>query len=123
MMKENSTEKNRPVLTITYSTPTSVENKVPFKFILEQNSPNPFNPTTTITYTIPAGISELVSLKIHDLRGALVRTLVDHDNSPGVHSVVWDGKDETGSKASSGVYFYKLQAGNFTKSNKMILMR
>ena len=57
------------------------------------------------------------------MRGALVRTLVDEFSSPGVHSVIWNGTDETGNRVSSGIYIYKLQAWEFTKSNKMLLIR
>ncbi|MFC1539409.1 right-handed parallel beta-helix repeat-containing protein [Candidatus Latescibacterota bacterium] len=97
--------------------------QVPGSFMLYQNAPNPFNPLTTIEYAIPAGKSEYVILNVYDIRGALVRTLVDHIGSPGIHSVVWDGTDESGNNVSSGIYIYMLQAGEFRKSNKMILMR
>jgi len=96
---------------------------LPRKFSLSQNYPNPFNPLTSIEFAVPAGKSEHVRLKIYDLRGALVRTLVDEVYNPGVHSAVWDGTDETGSKVSSGVYIYRLQADGFTKTRKMLLMR
>jgi len=104
--------------------PSSVEDlHTPNKFILSQNSPNPFNSSTTIEYAIPAGISEQVCLKVYDLRGALVRTLVDEVHDSGVHSALWDGTDETGNKVSSGIYIYRLQAGKFNKSNKMLLVK
>jgi len=104
--------------------PSSVEDlHTPNKFILSQNSPNPFNSTTTIEFAIPVGKSEHVRLNIYDLRGALVRTLVNEISSPGVHSALWDGTDETGNKVSSGIYIYRLQAGKFTKSNKMLLVK
>ena len=64
-----------------------------------------------------------VKLNVYDLRGALVKTLVDEVRSPGHHSVVWEANDNYGHKVSSGIYIYQLQAGEFTKSNKMILMR
>ena len=100
----------------------NIEEENPTEFIL-QNYPNPFNPTTTIEYAIPAGISEQVSLKVYDLRGALVRTLVDEVYDPGTYSAMWDGTDDTGNKVSSGVYIYRLQAGKFTKSNRMLLVK
>jgi len=96
---------------------------MPTKFILSQNSPNPFNPTTTIEYAIPAGKSEHVRLNVYDLRGALVKTLVDEISSPGIHSVVWDGTDDNGNKVSSGVYIYRLQSAKLTKARKMLLLR
>ena len=99
------------------------ESLLPESYNLSQNSPNPFNPVTTIQYTIPSGKTEHVSLKVYDMRGALVRNLVNHETGPGVYSVVWDGTDETGSKVSSGVYVYMLRAGEFTNSKKMLFVR
>ena len=105
--------------------PVSVKNQQDILAVMDirGNYPNPFNPVTTIQYAIPAGTSEYVSLEIYDLRGALVRTLVNQVINPGIHSVVRDGIDKTGNKVSSGVYIYKIQAGRFTKSNKMLLIR
>ena len=103
--------------------PRPVITNLPENLLLNQNSPNPFNPATTIEYGIPAGTSRYVTLKVYDLRGALVKTLVDNFNSSGVYSVVWDGTDKSGNRVSSGIYIYTLQAGEFTKSNKMMLMR
>ncbi|MFC1508289.1 SBBP repeat-containing protein [Candidatus Omnitrophota bacterium] len=97
--------------------------EIPETFSLSQNSPNPFNPITTIEYTIPSGNSVYVRLNIYDLRGALVRTLVDHASSPGIHTVVWDGTDETGNNVSTGVYFYQLRAGEFIQTKKMLFMK
>ena len=96
---------------------------LPRKFSLSQNYPNPFNPMTSIEFAVPLGKSKYVRLNIYDLRGALVRTLVDEVYNPGVHSALWDGTDETGKKVSSGVYIFRLQAGGFTKTRKMLLMR
>jgi len=97
--------------------------KIPVTFSLFQNSPNPFNPVTTIQYSIPAGESKHVTLNVYDLRGALVRTLVDDISNPGYYSIIWNGRDEVGTRVSSGIYLYQLKAGEFTKSNKMILMK
>ncbi|MFC1552610.1 FlgD immunoglobulin-like domain containing protein [Candidatus Latescibacterota bacterium] len=103
--------------------PSVEEILAPAKFSLVQNAPNPFNPTTTITYAIPAGKYENVNLKIYDIRGTLIRTLVDEAGTPGVHSVVWDGVDNSGNAVSSGVYIYRLHAGKYIKSNRMTLVR
>ena len=124
--KENTSEMNRPVLTVTYLTVVSVEDTnagVPGNYELAQNSPNPFNPSTTIGYSIPNGVSGNVTLKVFDLRGAVVTTLVNQAGKPGMYSAVWDGTDTFGNSVSSGVYIYTIQAGEFTKSNKMMLMR
>ncbi len=96
---------------------------VPARFEVLQNYPNPFNPVTTIEYQIASGSSGRVTLKVCDLRGAVVRTLVDRVESPGIHSVIWDGRDESGNMVSSGIYIYQIKAGHFIQSNKMILMR
>lgn len=92
-------------------------------YFLEQNSPNPFNPSTTISFAVPSVNNEPVLLNIYDIRGSLVRRLVNESKSSGVHSVVWDGKDDSGRKVSAGIYFCHMQAGQFSKTNKMILMK
>jgi hypothetical protein len=94
---------------------------LPNDFKLLQNRPNPFNPETQIAYTIPEGCD--ASIEIYDLLGRRVRTLVDSYQSPGNYSVTWNGCDEAGRKVSSGVYFYKLRAGDFTQTRKMSLMK
>ncbi|MFC1552591.1 FlgD immunoglobulin-like domain containing protein, partial [Candidatus Latescibacterota bacterium] len=101
----------------------AVENDYPEGFSLSANSPNPFNPITTITYTVPANNTGNVSLNIYDIRGAVIRTLVNEAGIPGVHSVVWDGIDNNGNVVSSGIYIYRLQVGKLTKSNRMLLLR
>ena len=93
------------------------------EFQMLQNSPNPFNPTTTIQYTIPADYNGQVTLKIYDIRGALVKTLVDEHKNPGVYNVQWDGMDITGKQVSSGLYLYQLKAGMKILSGKMTFMR
>ena len=88
----------------------------PENFRLEQNYPNPFNPTTTIKYSIPE--SGIVSLKFYDILGNEVASLVNEEKAPGVYSVTFDAGN-----LSSGVYFYKIQAGKFTESKKMTLIK
>jgi len=97
--------------------------KGPAEFALSQNSPNPFNPETTIQYVIPQDKGGLVRLDVYDSHGGLVRALVNGYCGPGVHSVVWDGVDNTGRKVSSGIYICKLRAGEFTQARKMMLLR
>ena len=113
-------------LSLIASNPSSVyseEIMLPKVLKLSQNYPNPFNPITKIEYMITSDSSKHVNLNIYDLRGTLVRTLVDEFRNPGIHSVVWDGIDKTGNRVSSGVYIYRLQAGGFSKTNKMLLIR
>jgi flagellar hook assembly protein FlgD len=88
---------------------------------LDQNVPNPFNPTTTIRYAI-AG-ENAVNLTIYDVAGRKVRTLVNERQRADVYKIVWDGVNDAGVRAASGVYFYKLVAGKFTQTKKMVLLK
>jgi hypothetical protein len=88
---------------------------------LHQNYPNPFNPTTTITYSIPEKSN--VTLKVYDVSGKCIARLVDGEQEKGVHAVEWVGKDEKGTSVASGIYLYRLAAGNRTISRKMVLLR
>ncbi len=88
---------------------------------LSQNAPNPFNPSTTIRFTLPA--SERVGLAVYSADGALVRMLVDETRDRGLHNVTWDGRDSAGNPVGSGVYFYRLTAGKFSDSRKMVLLK
>lgn len=90
-------------------------------FKLAQNYPNPFNPNTTISYQIAE--RSLVKLSIFDVSGRLVRTLVNAYNEPGLYAAPWDGKDHAGHAVTSGVYFYQLQAGTYTETKRMVLLR
>lgn len=102
----------------TFGVPTGVlpTDNIPTTFELKQNYPNPFNPSTSISYQIP--IQSRVSLKIFDVLGNEIIELVNKDQSVGNYTVNFDA-----SKISSGIYFYKLQAGNFTSTKKMVLMK
>jgi hypothetical protein len=93
----------------------------PSEFGLSQNYPNPFNPTTKIEFTLAR--SEFVSLNIYDILGRKVRTLVSERLSSGYKSVIWDGKNDAGEDAASGVYFYQLRVGNFSEPKKMVLLK
>ncbi len=88
---------------------------------LAQNIPNPFNPTTRISF----GITEpaTVSIRIYDASGKLVRILLEGGRSPGHYDEVWDGCNGNGLPVASGVYFYRLRAGNFTQTRKMVLTK
>jgi len=94
---------------------------VPAAYSLYQNYPNPFNPVCTILYEIPREVR--VSLRVFDATGSLVRTLVNARREPGVYSVPWDGKSEDGTELPSGVYFYRLEAGDFASTRKTVLLR
>ncbi|MGC8654799.1 MAG: T9SS type A sorting domain-containing protein, partial [Candidatus Kryptoniota bacterium] len=91
-------------------------------FRLEQNYPNPFNPSTNIQFSLPS--QETINLSIYDVHGRLVSTLIDGQTySPGNYRVNWDGVNNLGEKVASGVYFAKIEAGNFAKSIKMSLIK
>ena len=100
-----------------FDNPLKVEdNQVPAAFSLSQNYPNPFNPTTVIHYTVPK--TSLVNLSVFNLLGQEVKTLVNEEKSPGEYEVRFDG-----SNLPSGIYFYRLVAGDFVKTMKMLLMK
>jgi hypothetical protein len=90
-------------------------------FELAQNYPNPFNPSTAILFVIPQATQ--VTLKIYDVRGQLVKTLVDRMLADGRHQVIWHGDNASGQQVASGVYFYRMQAGSFSQSKTMLLVR
>lgn len=103
----------------------SVKSKTekPDKFLLLQNYPNPFNPTTTIQYTIPSAktlhtTSQYVQLKVYDLLGREVATLINEEEQPGNYSIIFNGSD-----LSAGTYFYQLRYGNYLQTKKMILLQ
>jgi hypothetical protein len=94
---------------------------LPEDFVLRQNYPNPFNPDTWISYGLPE--SSPVTLKIYNITGQLVNTLVDEEQAPGVYRVHWSGIDLHGAQVASGIYFCRLKAGDFGKNIKMVLVR
>ena len=96
---------------------------IPQAFCLYQNYPNPFNSTTAISYQLSAVRPHHTTLKIYNILGQKIRTLVDEKQPPGNYSILWDGKDENGRPVSSGIYFYRLKAGNFCQVRKMVLLR
>jgi hypothetical protein len=90
-------------------------------FALDQNVPNPFNPTTTIRFSLAT--PELVTLNIYDVAGRRIRTLVDTPQAAGTHTVTWNGTNDRGAAVSSGIYFYRLTAGGFAETRKMVLLK
>ena len=104
-----------------YSGMLEVVINVPNEFALDQNYPNPFNPETTIRYDLPE--SSHVVLKIFNILGEEVKTLVDAEQTAGIKTIIWNGKDKLGKDVSSGAYIYQMQAGGFTKVKKLTLLR
>jgi N-acetylneuraminic acid mutarotase len=99
-----------------YSNVIEVDAGAPKQFALEQNYPNPFNPTTTISYQLP--VASQVSLKVYDVLGREVMTLVNGKQEAGVYNLSLNG-----ATLSSGIYFYRLQSGNFVSTKKMMLVK
>jgi uncharacterized repeat protein (TIGR01451 family) len=104
---------------------------VPLTFALEQNYPNPFNPNTTIRFAIPsrkegkgsALYDPRTTLTIYNILGQKVQTLVDEALEPGCFTVTWDGKSSHGDDIVSGIYFYRLESGDFVETRRMLLLK
>ena len=103
-------------------TGTGVDEDVPQRFSLGAAVPNPFNPSTEIAFAVPAGGAH-VKLEVYDLAGRLVKRLVDEHRDPGRYTTVWRGDDERGRRTASGTYVYRLGAGDFTATRKMVLLK
>jgi hypothetical protein len=103
-----------PSLTLVEAQPGP--NPVPREFMLSQNFPNPFNPSTSIQFAIPT--KQFVMLKVYDILGRVVATLVNERKEAGRYAVQWNA-----SGSSSGIYFCTIRAGSFVQTNKMLLVR
>jgi hypothetical protein len=94
---------------------------LPTDFQLSQNYPNPFNASTQITYSLPR--TTHVNITVFNVAGQQVTTIVDDLKPAGNHAIVWEGYRDDGNPLSSGIYFYRIQAGNFLATKKMILLK
>ncbi|MDE2998489.1 MAG: T9SS type A sorting domain-containing protein [Gemmatimonadota bacterium] len=94
---------------------------LPDRFSLEQNMPNPFNPSTAIGYQLPE--AGMVRLAIYNLIGQEVRVLVNERRNAGTFTATWDGTDALGRRVASGVYLYRIQAGSFSATRRMLLLK
>jgi len=88
---------------------------------MNQNYPNPFNPTTTISYEMPEDGE--VQISIYNLKGQLIKHLLNKHESIGPHSIIWDGKDSTGRACSSGIYYYRLIGHGKSITKKMLMLK
>ncbi|UCG52714.1 MAG: M6 family metalloprotease domain-containing protein [Candidatus Latescibacterota bacterium] len=95
---------------------------VPRRFALYQSAPNPFNPSTVITYDVPPGGGK-VTIRIFDVKGRLVKTLVNKNQTAGQKTVTWDGRNDRGEKVATGVFFYRMRAPGCEKTMKMTLLK
>jgi len=101
--------------------PIKISIAKPERFELSQNFPNPFNPTTKIYFQLPE--RELVSLKVYNLLGQEVITLIDNQKEAGYHTAIWNGMDKNANPVTSGIYYYRIVAGSFIQSKKMVLIK
>lgn len=99
-------------------TPTAA---LPTEFALSQNVPNPFNPSTIVEYALPKDAQ--VNISVYNVLGQQVKTLVNDMQRAGMQSVTWDGTDASGVSVASGVYFYKIRAGDFSDTKKMVMLK
>ena len=96
-------------------------NQIPEVYALHQNYPNPFNPVTNLSYDLPE--NAMVNITIYDMMGRIVSTLVNENQSAGYKTLRWNATNNTGQPVSAGVYIYTIQAGDFNKTKKMILLK
>jgi len=102
-------------------TDVNSDDQLPNQFLVFQNYPNPFNPSTTISYTLPR--TSMVSVKIYDVLGREVISLLSEVQNRGVYNVVWNGTNNNGAKVGSGIYFYRVETDKFAQVMKMILLK
>ena len=93
----------------------------PISYLLYQNYPNPFNPITTFGYITPE--DELVNITIYDLKGSIVKTLINNSQSAGYKTVKWNATNNRNEPVSAGLYIYTIQAGKFKQTKKMVLLK
>jgi hypothetical protein len=98
-----------------------MSSQLPEQFALHYSYPNPFNPSTTISYDLPEQAQ--VTLGIYDLLGKQIKTLVNQSQNAGKRTAVWDGTDNLGRQVSAGVYLYRIKAGEFSQTRKMLLLK
>jgi hypothetical protein len=99
--------------------------EVPLTHELSQNYPNPFNPETEIRFGIPAQITAgtNVQLRVYNMLGELVRTLVDEPMQPGTYTARWNGRDDRGVQVAAGVYIYRIVAGEYRATKRMLMLK
>ena len=95
--------------------------EIPTEYDLDQNYPNPFNPTTNIVFSLPERAR--ARLEVYNTIGQRVSVLIDDEFPAGTHRIKWDARDETGRQVASGLYLYRLMAGEFSKTRTMILLK
>ena len=94
---------------------------LPQEFALHQNYPNPFNPVTRIRYDLPE--NSMVNITVYDMLGREVNTLVNKVQDAGFKSIIWDATNDYGKSVSAGIYLYQIKAGDFMRTEKMVLLK
>jgi hypothetical protein len=102
-----------------YGNPEAIP--VPSVPVISRNYPNPFNPSTTIEFSIPQ--KAWAKMNVYNIRGQKVKNLINSEIERGHHKIVWDGRDGTNRKVSSGIYFIRLESGGKTNTRKIMLMK
>jgi len=98
-----------------------IEENLPADFILHQNYPNPFNPSTAIRFELKD--NSLVNISIYDLLGKRVKKLLEDELVSGTHEIIWDGRNELGIKAPSGIYIFQMESKGLRKTHKGLLLK
>lgn len=109
-------------VTLTPITDDNDPDQIPVSNLLSQNYPNPFNPETRIPFSISQSAAN-VTLRVYNMKGQIIRTLLDQPSEPGNYQIVWDGKDDNGKEVASGVYFSNLSVNGQKQTRKMVLMK
>ena len=94
---------------------------IPVKFAIHQNYPNPFNPITTLRYDLPEQTH--VNITVYDMLGRKVMTILNEQQDPGYKSLIWDATNNYGKSVSAGIYLYRVQAGEYMQTKKMVLLK
>ena len=97
------------------------DDALPNKYALHQIHPNPFNPVTTLRYSLPQ--DQMVTITIYDMMGRTVRNLINRQETAGYKSIEWDSANDVGVSVSAGLYLYRIQAGDFVQTRKMVLLK
>jgi len=96
--------------------------QIPVSNLLSQNYPNPFNPKTRIPFSISQS-AENVTLRVYNMKGQIIRTLINQPSGPGNYQIVWDGKDDNGNEVASGIYFSNLSVDGEKQTRKMVMIK
>ncbi|MHA2099207.1 MAG: T9SS type A sorting domain-containing protein, partial [Candidatus Kariarchaeaceae archaeon] len=97
------------------------EEKILQDYSVTQNYPNPFNPTTTISYSLP--VQSRIKIQVYDITGRLINTLLNTDQNAGKHHIIWNGRNSSNKQVSTGIYFLRFDAGVYTNTIKMMLLK